>query len=53
LVEPPGKVCARPVLLIRGRLAPDPETKQGLERGLGLPAPIVAKDEFVKINLKG
>jgi hypothetical protein len=52
LVERPGKVCAAPYLLIRGRLAPGPETKQGLERGHGLPAPIVAKDEFIKINLK-
>jgi len=41
-----------PYLLICGRLAPGPETEQGLERGHGLPAPIVAKDEFIKINLK-
>ena len=47
-----GKVCAAPYLLICGRLAPGPETEQGLERGHGLPAPIVAKDEFIKINLK-
>jgi hypothetical protein len=33
-------------------LAPGSETEQGLERGHGLPAPIVAKDEFIKINLK-
>jgi hypothetical protein len=52
LVERPGKVCAAPYLLIFGRLAPGPETEQGLERGHGLPAPIVAKDEFIKINLK-
>ena len=52
LVERPGKVCAAPYLLICGRLAPGPETEQGLERGHGLPAPIVAKDEFIKINLK-
>ena len=41
-----------PYLLICGRLVPGPETEQGLERGHGLPAPIVAKDEFIKINLK-
>ena len=52
LVERPGKICAAPYLLIRGRLAPSPETKQGLERGHGLPAPIVAKDEFIEINLE-
>ena len=52
MVEAPGKVCAAPYLLIGGRLAPGPETKQGLERGHGLPAPIVAEDEFIKINLK-
>jgi len=52
LVERPGKVCAAPYLLICGRLARGPETEQGLERGHGLPAPIVAKDEFIKINLK-
>ena len=52
LVERPGKVCATPYLLICGRLAPGSETEQGLERGHGLPAPIVAKDEFIKINLK-
>ena len=52
LVERPGKICAAPYLLIRGRLAPSPETKQGLERGHGLPAPIVAEGEFSKINLK-
>src|SRR5258705_13229886 len=52
LVERPGKVCAAPYLLICGRLAPGSETEQGLERGHGLPAPIVAKDEFIKINLK-
>src|SRR5207249_3336045 len=52
LVERPGKVCAASYLLIRGRLAPGPETKQGLERGHGLPTPIMAKDEFIKINLK-
>ena len=52
LVERPGKVCAAPYLLICGRLAPGPETEQGLEGGHGLPAPIVAKDEFIKINLK-
>src|SRR3977135_1173610 len=52
LVERPGKVCAAPYRLICGRLAPGPETEQGLERGHGLPAPIVAKDEFIKINLE-
>src|ERR1700746_727507 len=52
LGRPPGKVCAAPYLLIGGRLASGPETEQGLERGHGLPAPIVAKDEFIKINLK-
>ena len=51
-LERPGKVCAAPYLLICGRLAPGTETEQGLERGHGLPAPIVAKDEFIKINLK-
>ena len=50
LVERPGKVCAAPYLLICGRLAPSSETEQGLERGHRLPAPIVAKDEFIKIN---
>ena len=39
-------------MLIGGRLASGPETEQGLKRGHGLPAPIVAKDEFIKINLK-
>ena len=38
------KGLCRPYPLIRGRLVPGPETEQGLERGLGLPAPIVAKD---------
>src|ERR1700731_2645981 len=52
LVERPGKVCATPYLLICGRLAPGSETEQSLERGHGLPAPIVTKDEFIKINLK-
>ena len=52
MVERPGKVCAAPYLLICSRLAPGSETEQGLERGHGLPAPIVAKDEFIKINLK-
>src|ERR1700736_1278700 len=52
LVERPRKVCAAPYLLICSRLAPGPETEQGLERGHGLPASIVAKDEFIKINLK-
>src|SRR5580692_6968988 len=52
LVERPGKVRAAPYLLICGRLAPGSETEQGLERGHGLPAPIVPKDEFIKINLK-
>jgi len=52
LDERPGKVCSAPYLLIRGRLAPGSETKQCLERGHGLPAPIVAEDEFIKINLK-
>src|SRR4029077_9996752 len=46
------EVCAAPYLLICGRLAPGSETEQGLERGHGLSAPIVAKDEFIKINLK-
>ena len=41
-----------PYLLIRGRLAPGPETKQGLERGHGLPPPSVTEDELIKINLK-
>src|SRR5262245_24152670 len=45
LVEGPGKVCAAPYLVVRGRLAPGPETEQGLERGHGLPAPIVAEDK--------
>ena len=52
LVERPGKVCAAPYLLICGRLAPGPESKQGLERGHGLPPTIVAKDKFVEINLQ-
>ena len=52
LVERPGKVCAAAYLLIRGRLAPGPQTEQGLEGGHGLPAAIVAEDEFIKINLK-
>src|ERR1700731_4540989 len=52
LVERPGKVCATPYLLICGRLAPGSETEQSLERGHGLPAPIVTKDEFIKISLK-
>ena len=33
-------------------MRPVPETEQSLERGHGLPAPIVAKDGFIKINLK-
>ena len=52
LVERSGKVRAAPYLLICGRRAPGSETEQGLERGHGLPAPIVPKDKFIKINLK-
>ena len=52
LAQPAGKVCAAPYLLIGSGLASGPETEQGLERGHGLPAPIMAKDEFIKINLK-
>ena len=52
LPERSGKICAAPYPPICGRLAPGPETEQGLERGHGLLAPIVAKDEFIKINLK-
>src|SRR5580693_6046245 len=37
---------------MRSACARSPETEQGLERGHGLSAPIVAKDEFIKINLK-
>ena len=43
LVERPGKVCAAPYLLIRARLAPEPEPEQGLKRGHGLPAPLWMK----------
>jgi len=35
-------------MLARGGLPSGPETEQGLKRGHGLPAPIVAKDEFIK-----
>ena len=35
-----------------GRLVPDPEAEQGLERGHELSALIVTKDEFIRINLK-
>jgi hypothetical protein len=35
-------------MLVRGGLPSGPETEQGLKRGHGLPAPIVAKDEFIK-----
>ena len=52
LGRPSRKVCAAPYLLIGGRLPSAPETEQGLKRGHGLPPPIVAKDEFIKINLK-
>ena len=52
LVGRPGKFCAAPYLLICCWFAPSSETEQGLERSHGLPAPIVAKDEFIKINLK-
>ena len=48
LGRPSRKVCAAPYLLIGGRLPSAPETEQGLKRGHGLPAPIVAKDEFIK-----
>src|SRR5215470_4156061 len=41
-----------PYLLIRRRLTRSPETEQGLEGGHWLPAPIVAKDEFIDINLE-
>ena len=40
------------ISLICGRLASGSEAEQGLERGHGLPAPIVAKDEFIKVNLE-
>jgi len=35
-------------MLVRGGLRSGPETEQGSKRGHGLPAPIVAKDEFIK-----
>jgi hypothetical protein len=35
-----------------GWLASDSEAEQGLERGHGLPLPIVATDESIKVNLE-
>ena len=43
-------------MLVRGGLPSGPETEQGLKRGHGLPAPIVAKDEFnqeVRVQYSG
>ena len=47
-----GKIDATPYLLIGRGLVPGSETEQGLERGHGLPAAIMAKDEFIKISLE-
>jgi hypothetical protein len=43
-------------MLVRGGPPSGPETEQGLKRGHGLPAPIVAKDEFnqeVRVQYSG
>ena len=47
-----GKVRCPTYLLIGRGLATGSETEQGLERGHRLPPAIMAKDEFVEINLK-
>ena len=47
-----GKVQCPAYLLIGRGLASGSETERGLERGHRLPPAIMAKDEFVEINLK-
>lgn len=47
-----GKVRCPTYLLIGRGLATGSETEQGRERGHRLPPAIMAKDEFVEINLK-
>ena len=49
---PCGKVRCSAYLLIGRGLASGSETEQGLERGHRQPPAIMAKDEFVEINLK-
>src|SRR5712691_554169 len=49
---PVGKVRCPAYLLIGRGLSCGSETEQGLERGHRLPPAIMAKDEFVEINLK-
>jgi len=41
-----------PYVLIIYRLPSRPKTQQSLERGHWLTAPIVAKDEFIEVNLE-
>ena len=47
-----GKIRGTPDLLISSRFAPGAEAEQGLERSHRLPPAIVAKDEFIEINLE-
>ena len=46
------KAPLAPHLLIGRGFVAGPETEQGLERGHRLLAPIMAKDEFIKISLE-
>lgn len=47
-----GKIPCAPYLLIMRGLTPSPESKQRLEGSHGQPATVVAKNEFIEINLK-
>jgi len=48
----PRKIRGSTYLHVVRRLAASSEAEQGLERGHGKSPPIVAKDEFIEVDLK-
>ena len=51
-IERPREILRAAYEVIGCRGAPSSKAEEGLERGHGLPPAIVAKDEFIEVNLE-